>query len=242
MNGFGARLREARENQGFTLEAVEAETKIRKIYLSAMEEENFAILPPKVYALGFVKRYANFLKLDADALSQEFKDIAYPVAFEENVQVQPEKFHKEFSLRRLPLKNIIFAAVFLLLVIWAGNYIVGYLSSNMNRPNQTNIPKSENSAKNPSATSPKTIRNNNQLKLQLKIKAGQSCWTLVMVDGAKKLEATLVDGQQQTFTAKDSIYIRLGNAGAVNLYVNDKKIESLGGFGQVAEKEFKNSD
>ena len=239
MSGFGAKLREARENQGITLEAVEAETNIRKLYISAMEEENFAILPPQVYALGFVKQYADFLQLDADALSNEFKQIAYPVVLEEDVQLQPEKPHKSFNLSRLPLKNITLAVVFLLLVIWAGNYVVGYLSNNLNHPDQTNPTKVENTAKNPSTSTPQTTPNNGQLKLQLKVKAGKSCWILVKVDGEKKLEATLGNGQQQTFTAKDSIYIRLGNAGAVDLFVNDKKIEPLGGLGQVAEKEFK---
>src|SRR5665647_3827501 len=123
MSGFGAKLRETRERQGISLETVETETKIRKLYLTAMEEENFTILPPQVYALGFVKQYANFLKLDPDALSREFKQIAYPVAMQEEVQALPKKSYKSLRLGRFPLKNIVFAAAFLLLVIWAGNYL-----------------------------------------------------------------------------------------------------------------------
>jgi cytoskeleton protein RodZ len=242
VSGFGAKLREARESQGLTLETVEKETQIRKLYLTALEEENFAILPPQVYSIGFVRRYASFLKLDANDLSQEFKHIAYPVVFEEKVQQQPEKSRQSLNLKRLPLKNIILAAVFLLLVIWAGNYIVGYFGNNMSRPNPTNIPKVQNPAKNPSTSIPQKNTANSQLKLQLKVKTGQSCWILVKTDGEKKLEAILSDGQQHTFTADDNIYIKLGNAGAVDLYLNNKKIESLGGLGEVAEKEFKKSD
>jgi cytoskeleton protein RodZ len=241
MSGFGAKLRETRERQGISLETVETETKIRKLYLTAMEEENFTILPPRVYTLGFVKQYANFLKLDPDALSREFKQIAYPVAMQEAVQALPKKSHKSLRLGRFPLKNIVFAAAFLLLVIWAGNYVVGYLNNNMNLPDQTQTPKVENKnpAQNPSTATPQTPSNNEKLKLQLKVKAGQSCWILVRVDGEQKLAATLQDGKQQTFTANDSIYIKLGNAAAVDLFLNDKQIEPLGGAGQVEEKEFK---
>ncbi|HZK86937.1 MAG TPA: RodZ domain-containing protein [Syntrophomonas sp.] len=241
MSGFGAKLRETRERQGISLETVETETKIRKLYLTAMEEENFTILPPQVYALGFVKRYANFLKLDPDALSREFKQIAYPVAMQEEVQALPKKSYKSLRLGRFPLKNIVFAAAFLLLVIWAGNYVVGYLNNNMNLPDQTQTPKVENKnpVQNPSTATLPTSSNNEQLKLRLKVKMGQSCWILVRVDGEQKLAATLQDGKQQTFTANDSIYIKLGNAAAVDIFLNDKQIEPLGGAGQVEEKEFK---
>lgn len=241
MSGFGSKLRETRERLGVSLETAEAETKIRKLYLTAMEEENFTILPPQVYALGFVKRYASFLKLDPDALSREFKQIAYPVVMKEEVQVQPEKSYRSLRLARFPLKNIAFAVAFLLLAIWAGNYVVGYLSNNMNRPDQTQAPRVENEipVKNPSTATPQTPSNNEKLKLQLKVKAGQSCWMLVRVDGEQKLAATFHDGQQQTFSANNTIYIKLGNAAAVDLFLNNKQIEPLGGPGQVVEKEFK---
>lgn len=242
MSGFGAKLREAREQQGISLETVETETKIRKLYLAAMEEENFSILPPQVYALGFVKRYAGFLKLDPDALSREFKKIAYPVAMEE-VQMQPLKPQIGLRLRRLPLKKFAAAAVFLVLVIWSGNYFAGYLSDYMNRPKPTQPPQVEN--KNPiqpSNPTPSTQETSDLLKVQLKAKAGQSCWILVKVDGEQKVQETLSDGQQQTFTARDSIFVRLGNAAAVDIFVNNKLIEPLGGAGEVMEKEFINGD
>jgi hypothetical protein len=61
-------------------------------------------------------------------------------------------------------------------------------------------------------------------------------------DGQKKTETTLAGGQEQTFTANESITVRLGNAGAVDIKINDKPIAALGEIGQVAEKEFKKSD
>ena len=47
---------ERRESLGLTLEHIEEETKIRKLYLDAIEKERFNILPPRVYATGFVKK------------------------------------------------------------------------------------------------------------------------------------------------------------------------------------------
>ena len=66
MGQLGALLREARERQGITLEQVEEVTRIRRVFLEALEEERFADLPGEAYAKGFVRNYALFLKLNPD--------------------------------------------------------------------------------------------------------------------------------------------------------------------------------
>ncbi|MHB0857540.1 MAG: helix-turn-helix domain-containing protein [Anaerolineae bacterium] len=68
MGELGSRLREAREALGLSLEQVEDATRIRAVFLQALEEERFADLPGDVYVRGFVRNYAQVLKLDADEL------------------------------------------------------------------------------------------------------------------------------------------------------------------------------
>ncbi|MDD3024595.1 MAG: helix-turn-helix domain-containing protein, partial [Syntrophomonadaceae bacterium] len=74
---WGEILRKEREKLGYTLEKVEEETKIRKYYLEMMENDDFTSLPPQVYAIGFVKRYAKLLNLDENHMVSEFKLLAY---------------------------------------------------------------------------------------------------------------------------------------------------------------------
>ena len=62
--GIGERLRAAREARGLSLEAVAAELRIRIIILAAMEREDHAALPERVYLLGLLRTYARFLGLD----------------------------------------------------------------------------------------------------------------------------------------------------------------------------------
>jgi len=239
LSGFGAKLRETRESYGITLEEVEAETKIRKLYIEALEKENFSILPPQVYAAGFVKRYAQLLNLDGDALVREFKQLAYPEALAEVTADRPVKKKKSLDLPRLPYRNIAAAVLFLLLAIWAGNLFVGYLSDRIKSPSPP-PPIADN--KPPTVPIQPGKPETETLKLQLKVKPDMQCWVRVIADGQNQLEATLNDGQEQIFTANESIYIKLGNAGAVDIKINDKLIASLGERGQVAEKEFKKSD
>ncbi len=55
-------LRQRREERGISLDKVEADTKIKKEFLLAIEHGNFQRLPSG-YALGFVKNYSKYLEI-----------------------------------------------------------------------------------------------------------------------------------------------------------------------------------
>lgn len=59
----GQKLREERLRKGLSLEDVEKGTKIKKIFLSAIERGEYNKLPSSSYAQGFVRNYAEFLGL-----------------------------------------------------------------------------------------------------------------------------------------------------------------------------------
>ena len=75
---IGQILEKTRKERGLTLEEVEHATKIRKRYLVGLEREDYGALPDAVYAQGFLKTYANYLGLDGEELSREFKDRRRP--------------------------------------------------------------------------------------------------------------------------------------------------------------------
>ncbi len=65
---IGEQLREARERKNLTPEQVFEQIYIRPRYLRAMEAGNFAALPSRAQARGFLRAYAEFLGLDAESL------------------------------------------------------------------------------------------------------------------------------------------------------------------------------
>jgi cytoskeletal protein RodZ len=69
---IGRALELARKRRGLSLKQVEEATKIRAGYLADLERENFDVLPA-VYVRGYLKTYASFLHLDADAMVGELK-------------------------------------------------------------------------------------------------------------------------------------------------------------------------
>jgi cytoskeleton protein RodZ len=64
MGVFGDTLRQARISKGATLREAEQATRINRHHLSALEEEDFAVLPPLIYQRGIVRNYSAYLDLD----------------------------------------------------------------------------------------------------------------------------------------------------------------------------------
>lgn len=60
-------------------------------------------------------------------------------------------------------------------------------------------------------------------------------WLKVEVDGKTEYEGILEQGSQQAWTAQENLVIRAGNAGAVNLSVNNQPPQLLGELGEVKE-------
>ncbi len=66
-------LREERIKKGLSIEDVVASIKIRKSFITAIEEGNLSTLPSEAYALGFVKNYASFLGISESKATALFR-------------------------------------------------------------------------------------------------------------------------------------------------------------------------
>jgi cytoskeletal protein RodZ len=67
----GEQLRQARENLNLTVERASEMTNIRGDHIRALEEGNYSIFSAPVYIRGFVRTYANFLKLDTPRVLEQ---------------------------------------------------------------------------------------------------------------------------------------------------------------------------
>ncbi|MBP2159494.1 MULTISPECIES: RodZ family helix-turn-helix domain-containing protein [Asticcacaulis] len=66
-------LRSTREARGWSLELVSEMTRVRQSYLEALEQAAYDVLPPRAFAIGYVKAYAKALGLDEETLADMFK-------------------------------------------------------------------------------------------------------------------------------------------------------------------------
>lgn len=108
---LGAQLRKAREDRGISLVEAEQATRIRRVFLQAIEEGRFGDLPGQVYGRGFIRNYARYLGLDPEALLQEYGRLAArDLVYEPNMLDEPLAPLSHRLFRRL-LVVLLLAAV-----------------------------------------------------------------------------------------------------------------------------------
>lgn len=69
----GEALRRVRRFYGYSLDDVEKALRIRSGQIDAIERGDMSSLPGRVYAIGFVRTYAEYLEVDEDKVVQLFK-------------------------------------------------------------------------------------------------------------------------------------------------------------------------
>jgi len=73
---IGPILRERREAMGVTLAEAEVATRIRQKYLSALESDEWGLVPGEVVGRGFLRNYATYLGLDPTEMIERRRSIA----------------------------------------------------------------------------------------------------------------------------------------------------------------------
>ncbi|HLS27826.1 MAG TPA: helix-turn-helix domain-containing protein [Opitutales bacterium] len=72
MQSIGEKLEEARKRRGVSLREASEVLKIRSEYLGNFENNSFDLNVPEVYIRGFLRSYAEFLKLDGEKIITDF--------------------------------------------------------------------------------------------------------------------------------------------------------------------------
>lgn len=72
MQTIGERLEDARKKKGISIREAAEATKIRGDYLQKFESNHFDIGLTEIYTRGFLRTYANFLKLPADRILSDY--------------------------------------------------------------------------------------------------------------------------------------------------------------------------
>lgn len=70
---LGGRLKGARKRKKIPLEQAERITHIRSKYLEALEKDDLNAFPSRIYALGYARRYGDFLGFDTQKIEEDFK-------------------------------------------------------------------------------------------------------------------------------------------------------------------------
>ena len=253
---IGDLLRRERERQNLSIKDIEKATSIRALYIDAIEKGEYKTLPGEVYAKGFVRNYANYLKLNANEIvnafneemhpQEEMQDAAGSSSAEEARQEQSAERNREeyrgpkiTSLESYPMeksshgvRNALMVAVAVFVVAFAALIAFGG-DEEPSAPAPRAKTQTQQGQKQTEAA-PKPAADGVEVKLSFT----DRCWTEVVVDGKTEFEGTAEKGKVLTLKGKDKVRITAGNAGALNYSLNGKDMGAIGQKGEVVEKTF----
>ncbi len=129
MSKLGPILKEKRESLNISIEEVSLHLKINKTIVVKLEEGEFYSLPSYVYAYGFVKKYAEFLKIDFEDIKDIFQEEC--VKDEYNISFTPinsKKLEHKVAANPINSKKLILM-ILILLVILGGIFYFKYVSN-----------------------------------------------------------------------------------------------------------------
>lgn len=260
---IGDKLRAERERQNLTIQDIAKGTSIRALYIEAIEKGEYGQLPGTVYAKGFIRNYANFLKIDADVVVRQFMEENHPeeiAAAEEAKQqlAEAEEANKAEVKAKLATgneyreqvssssnrQNSLLIALIVLLVGAGAYYLFAMEDSSAPKTATKAVTQTAKTpaAKSQQAKEPAQVKEQPAAKkvegVELVAKFSDKCWTQVIADGKTIYEGTIDPGKTETWKGKEKVVITAGNAGAVEMKVNGQDMGKAGNIGQVVEKTF----
>ncbi len=257
---IGEKLKAARTSKGILLEDIAHRTRINLAYLKSMEEGRFDFLP-KPIVIGFLKTFAREVGLDGNALAQQLQppapaapvaepQIGRTLAASARAPSEAAEPKLEIPRRGFPyLKEVVIglgvlALMALLLYVVAQSpqepQVRDLPATEQPPPQVSDGPVQEISLAQMAADAARQTQPDStiapkpaQVTLQARIK--ERVWLQVTVDDSLTTDSIYPPGLPQSWTAKRSFRIRMGNAGAATFVLDGKDLGEIGPAGQVAD-------
>ncbi len=116
----GTVLKQARETYQLTIEEVSETIRVRRIYLQAIEDGRYDLLPGIAYAVGFVRIYSDYLGLDTARLVDQFKAESGGQQYEDDFDF-PEMVEKSNLPKGIVIALGVFMAILAIGLYWFFN-------------------------------------------------------------------------------------------------------------------------
>jgi cytoskeletal protein RodZ len=251
---IGNTLKDARLKRSITLEEVHTRIKIHPRVLQLLEENKFDKLPSPLFAKSFLKSYAEFLEINPEQILESYEKQAKTEP-EQVLYIKPAALRDQKPLLdknaiALPLAAIVVAALVALAIFLfnlAGSWIADQ-KKNPAKPKAKTVQTTKAKAAEPAkAAAPKEVEKprtsaewlrsveqgnfpkiGKKTPLDLSIRAIDSVWIRVTVDGKVLFQSILQKGQTETWKAQDEFQIWTGNSSNMSLTLNRQSLGSPG--------------
>lgn len=258
----GRLLQQARIGAGLTVDEVSSTTRVRVPIVHAIEQDDFTRCGGRVYARGHIRTLARAVGLDPVPLVAQYDaehggrpapTPAAPLFDAERIRPEPRRPNWTAAM----VAAIVAIVGFVGFTLFNGGAKSGPVSADpaSGKPSTASSakagpgkaktdPKAEPKAGPKGEASASAIAGVPGNKVTVKLTAENGQTWMSAKDGNGKLleEGVLARGGSKTFTDDKRIDLVLGNAGAVQLFVNGKEVKNLGADGQVQRLSYTRGD
>ncbi|WP_435851333.1 helix-turn-helix domain-containing protein [Streptomyces thermolilacinus] len=248
---IGRALHDARVAANLTVEEVSNSTRVRVPIVHAIEEDDFSRCGGDVYARGHVRTLARAVGLDPAALVEQYdaEHGGRPAPTPAAPMFEAERIRPE---RRRPNWTAAMVAALVAVIGFVGFTLFGQDDSGNSR-NVAEAPaavKSPSQAPKPAPSKPAPAPTESAIaavpqdKVTVKLTAiDDKSWISAKArDGKLLFDGLLMKGDSKTFQDDERLDLILGNAGAIELFVNGKKVEDEFAPGQVERLTYTKGD
>lgn len=226
----GEILRRTRIHYGLGLSDVERALRIRESLIQAIEQSDNDNLPGRVYAIGFVRCYSEYLGFDGDQVVSLFKQQTKAIE-----QQNDHHFPTASRDSQIPSWYIIVGAL-VVLAVFVGGW--NYFNPSITPPVQV-IPAVEevfnNSdiVQNEPVKGPMPVAQTNEQEGIL-INVIENSWVEIRdAQGNPIVSRVLQAGERYFVPDRPDLKMSIGNAAGLELFVNGQQIPALGGRGDM---------
>jgi cytoskeletal protein RodZ len=241
-------LKRAREEKGIPLAQISDITRIAEEYLVAVENGNIQILP-QAYVRAFLREYADVVGLDPEEIMRKYdaREGAEKSAPSNDVPSSPPPSRPSAPAAKPRFLTARFARLALALGALGVLFIVAWnLAGRKMEPKTEEIPfqtvvTQEEQRLAPPATKPEpvspvrlpTTASESGDSLTLQMTTTDSIWVVLVADQQEPKEYLFPAKANATWKAQNRFVLTLGNAGAAEFTLNQRKLGALGKRGTV---------
>lgn len=234
---LGEKLRQARESRGINISEVAEQTRISRLYLESIENNDYRGLPGGIFNKGFVKSFAKYVGIDDQEALQDYAKLIADQGedkIEETKTYRPEVLTDDRSGSSM-LPTLIFAAIILGLLTWGVISLVSWL----NAPKDTASANTANNTKPVgNSSNSNTSNSNTNTSTQTPVATGDLNiqFKSTSTEAQKPALTNWVDGQYdpytfqgdetKSYTPKQSLKVNYSKyqSGNLQLTINGKPI------------------
>jgi len=231
---LGSMISKARIDARLSIEDLSASTNIRPQLLRDIESNNFLTCGGDTYARGHIRNIAQRLGIDPQVFLTVFEDEQMHVdrsmqdmLVETNAMRQPEE------ARKISWKVLATLSIGSLGIAGLVQIIVSNTSSPTVPTPITSVSASPTASAQATPSDEPTVSTGTGVEVVITASRAKSWLFVSDASGRTLFSGQISAGATKTFSSDASLKMKIGNAGGVDLVVNGKKIDSIGGDGEV---------